>query len=132
MSPPRGAARVIADADVAPEAWDDDRRGRVSFRTLVEMANDAGGGLVQGVAAIEPGRFEGAHSHDLSESIRVLSGGGTAVLDGASHAIAAGHTVLVPAGCVHRWEAGRDGLSFLYSFPAARFADVAYRFEGDA
>lgn len=120
---------VVREADLPLEAWADPVRGEVSFRTV--LGGDAGRsrGLVHGIAYLDPGKVEGAHHHPATETIHVLAGSGIARLDEVEHVLAAGDTVYVPAGVVHEWRAGADGLRFLYSFAADSFDSIEYVFK---
>jgi quercetin dioxygenase-like cupin family protein len=124
---------VVREQDVPVETWNDPVRGEVGFRTL--LGGPAGGsrGIVHGIAYLEPGKVEGAHHHpDTDETIHILAGSGEARLGGRLSPLYVGDTVFVPAGVVHEWRAGPEGLKFLYSFPADRFDGIAYHFEAGA
>lgn len=58
------------------------------------------------------------HSHDREEVVVVTGGTGTVSLDGVTTAIEAGDTVIVPAGVVHAFAAGADGLQCITCEPA--------------
>jgi quercetin dioxygenase-like cupin family protein len=58
------------------------------------------------------------HSHDREEVVVVTGGTGTAMLDGVTYAVEAGDTVIVPAGVVHSFAAGADGLQCITCEPA--------------
>ncbi len=53
------------------------------------------------VMSLNPGEEIGEEIHDLDQFIRVEEGKGTAILDGAEHAIEDGTAVVIPAGCKH-------------------------------
>ena len=121
---------VVREADMPIEAWDDPVRGEVRFRGLVGGEANRSRGLVHGIAYLAPGKVEGAHRHpSTDETIHVLAGSGVARLDSAAQPIGVGDTVFVPAGTVHEWSAGAEGMKFLYSFAADGFAEVVYVFE---
>ncbi len=122
---------VMRESDAPLEAWSDPVRGEVGFRTLLGGQDGRSRGLVHGIAYLEAGKVEGAHHHpDADETIHVLAGSGEARLDRMSTPLEKGDTVFVPAGTVHEWRGGEAGMTFLYSFPADRFEDVVYVFEG--
>jgi quercetin dioxygenase-like cupin family protein len=124
-----GVPFVVREADVPIESWSDPVRGEVRFRTLLDGAAGARS-LVHGVAYLDPGKVERAHHHpDTDETIHILAGAGEARLADNVVPLARGDTVFVPAGAVHEWRAGPDGLSFFYSFAADRFETIAYVFE---
>lgn len=51
--------------------------------------------------SLKPGEEIGSEIHQLDQFIRVESGNGVAILDGAEHAISDGFAVLVPSGAKH-------------------------------
>src|SRR5439155_15729407 len=72
----------------------------------------------------EPGRTGVPHKHDREEIVVVIDGSGTATLDGEDHEIAAGDTVIIPAGVVHAFTSGSDGYFCITCEPAGiRFFD---------
>ena len=121
---------VRADAPDLQD-WTDPRHGKVRFRTLIDGADGPTRALVHGIAEFEAGGFENPHSHDIPETAHVLDGTGQARLGDRRADVAAGDTVFVPAGVVHGWTAADTRLRVLYTFPADRFDEVAYHFEGD-
>lgn len=127
------AAVVVHETDAALESWNDAVRGEVDFRTILGGGSVESRGIVHGIAYLAPGKVEGAHHHpDVDETIHVLAGAGFARLDDRVEPLATGDTVFVPAGTVHEWRAGPEGLRFLYSFPADRFDAIGYVFEAGA
>lgn len=121
---------VVREADMPIETWNDPVRGEVRFRTLLGGGAGRSRGLVHGIAYLAPGKIEGAHHHPATgETIHVLAGSGAARLDEATYPLAAGDTVFVPAGTIHEWSAGAEGMKFLYSFAADSFDAVDYVFE---
>jgi quercetin dioxygenase-like cupin family protein len=123
---------LVHENDAPLDGWNDPVRGEVSFRTLLGGPDGTSRGLVQGLAYLACGKIEGAHHHpDADETIHVLAGSGTARIDGVAMPLRPGDTVFVPAGAVHEWSAGDDGMKFLYSFPADRFDEIAYVFAAD-
>lgn len=103
-----------------------DHGSHVQIRTLVDAAGGPSAGIVMGQARLDPACVEARHHHDIPEVVHVTSGGGTARLGDRSVPIEPGDTVFVPAGLVHGWEAGEEGLAFLYVFPADRSDAVTY------
>jgi mannose-6-phosphate isomerase-like protein (cupin superfamily) len=51
--------------------------------------------------SLHPGEEIGEEVHDLDQFIRIESGEGKAVLDGAEHELKDGTAIVVPQGCVH-------------------------------
>jgi quercetin dioxygenase-like cupin family protein len=76
------------------------------------------------IAAPRPGEARrGPHMHDFEECIHVLAGEGEMESDGGTHRVAAGDTILVPAGERHvTRNTGSGPLRLLCFFPAG---DVA-------
>lgn len=64
--------------------------------------------LLNGITTIAPGSRIGEHFHNCEESVIVLDGTGTAVLDGTAHDVGPGDTVWVPAGVPHFFRNASD------------------------
>lgn len=111
------------------EHWDDEDRGKVSFRTIIDGAAGPSRSIVQGIAYLEPGHQEGHHRHDRPQTAYVLKGGGEVKIGDETMALGQGDAVFIPEGLPHSWRAGDDGLDFLYTFAADRFDDVTYDFD---
>lgn len=82
-----------------------------SFRTVLYTAKNCQ--LV--LMSLKPGEDIGEEIHDLDQFIRVESGRGKAVLDGVSHDISDGFSVVVPAGAKHNIVNGPDSPMKLYT-----------------
>jgi quercetin dioxygenase-like cupin family protein len=122
----------IRSRDTDRRHWDDrGRQGDVAFRTLVDADGGPSSGLVQGLAEFAPGDHEGLHRHDRPETAFVLDGGGVLVLRGEEKPVEPGDMLFLPAGLVHGWRAGEEGMRVLYSFPADRFSEVAYHWDSE-
>jgi mannose-6-phosphate isomerase-like protein (cupin superfamily) len=50
---------------------------------------------------IQPGDAIGMETHELDQFIRIEAGSGTAMLDGAEHALSDGTALVIPAGMAH-------------------------------
>ena len=117
----------VRSGDTDLQSWDDpDRQGSVRFRTLIDAGGGPSSDLVQGLAVFEAADTEGAHSHDRPETAYVTSGGGTLTAGDEDTAAEAGDMLFIPAGLVHAWRAGEQGMQVLYSFPGDRMSEVAY------
>lgn len=57
--------------------------------------------LINGITVIAPGSAIGEHFHDCEESVIILEGEGTAVIDGAEHPVGPGDTSWIPPGMPH-------------------------------
>jgi len=123
---------IICRDDPDIQNWDDPQHGQVSFRLLVDGAAGPSEGVVQGIAIFGADGFENPHRHDRPETVHLLEGTGTARLGDREVDLNPGDTVFVPAGTIHEWRAGTNGMRLLFTFPADRFDDVAYRFGADA
>ncbi len=120
---------LVRRSDPQMYDWYDDMRGDVSFRTLIDGGSQETREIVQGIGFLPRGGEEKAHHHDIPETLHVIAGIGVARLCGEEVALAPGDTVYVPPGLVHAWTAPEEPMRFLYTFPANRFADVAYHFK---
>jgi len=74
---------------------------------------------------MEPGAAVPVHRDATEEYVHVLEGGGTIIIDGVEHAIAAGSTVFMPAGAEVSYTNGPARLVALQVFagpePAAKY-----------
>ena len=59
--------------------------------------------MLNGVTSFEPGASIPMHSHNCEESVLVLDGEFTAILDGVEHCLGANDGTFVPAGVPHRF-----------------------------
>jgi quercetin dioxygenase-like cupin family protein len=125
-----GAGFAIEAAGVPLEGGDDPAFGTVRWRTLVCGDRTPSSGVVLGVAEFGPGDTLEPHRHGPAEVYFGLAGDGVVTIGGVAHEIRPGVAVYIPAGAEHGAVAGPSGLSFAYTFPTARFADVDYRFTG--
>ena len=123
---------LVRRSDPQVTDWNDDMRGSVSFRTLIDGATQETHGLVQGIGFLPRGGEKKAHHHDIPETLHVIAGVGEARFEGKTVDLAPGDTLYVPPGTVHAWAAPEEPMRFLYTFPADRFEDVAYHFEAEA
>ncbi len=121
------AAIHVRTADTELAAWHDPERGDVKFRRLIDAAEGPSGAVVQGIAEFEAGGRENAHTHDIPETGYVLEGEGLLTMDGRDLPVRAGDMLYVPAGLAHGWSAPDGALRILFTFPADRLDEVAYR-----
>ena len=98
------------------------RDGAEAFTTLdgstIRVLLDAalGGAANQSLAeaSLDADRYTQRHYHARSEEIYVfLEGGGEMEVEGDSHEVGAGDSVLIPAGAWHELAAGGEGARFL-------------------
>jgi len=92
---------------------------------------DLGGNTITGLASPSRGASETMtyrisipagsalppHRHDHEEVFHVVSGAMTSVLGEEGHEVAAGDTVIIPAGLPHRGFAGPEGAELLVAMP---------------
>ncbi|MGQ0627122.1 MAG: cupin domain-containing protein [Phycisphaerales bacterium] len=69
---------------------------------------------------VEPGGNTPRHAHDYEHEVYIIEGSGTAMLEGAEHAIRAGDVLMVPADRLHQFTSGPEGLRFLCLVPVSR------------
>lgn len=111
------------------EAWDDDTRGRIGFRTLFSIEETSTSGLTTGTAEVAPGGGLNRHRHPPAEVYRILDGQGVTTLDGVEHPVGAGDTVFIPGGVWHGIRNTGDApLRLFYVLAADGMADVGYDF----
>jgi quercetin dioxygenase-like cupin family protein len=114
--------------DVEPQSWND-RRGRLSFQTLVSGGITPSDSLVAGISIVESGGALALHSHAQAEIYFVLEGAGLVMIDGVEHKVAPGATLFIPGDARH---AVRNPFGatfrFFYVFPADRFEEIHYEF----
>lgn len=120
--------RVPID-DAPMERWDDPVHGCVSWRTLISADRSSSDSLICGMAYFDASGELKAHRHTPSEVFHVLSGEGTAVIDGREYPMAASDTLFVPGHSVHSFRANEDGMKMLFFFGVDSFADIEYFFE---
>jgi uncharacterized cupin superfamily protein len=98
----------------------DDRHG---VEGVVDLMCGTGTGPLWGMASADlnatllawpPGHEVAEHVNaELDVLVIVLSGGGTAIVDGRSHALSAGSAILIACGARRRIQAGPSGLRYL-------------------
>lgn len=110
------------------KCWDDHKRGKVAWKTLVSADQTPSKELSCGVAHFPPGGILKRHSHQKAEVIHVLFGRGIGVVDGETMHLSSGDTVFVPAETAHEWIASGEGMGVFYVFASDCFDDVEYLF----
>lgn len=115
--PPPVPAAVVA-RDAAPRRQNPP--GTAIATRLVQGRNAYVGALV-----LAPGAKVPEHQDPTEEYLVVVRGGGTLTIDGATHRLAAGDAVLMPAGATVSYENGPDETEVLQVFagpgPAAKY-----------
>jgi quercetin dioxygenase-like cupin family protein len=111
------ASTVIRDAD--------SRRTQVPSGLVTTLASPAqgGSGLVVWRMDITPGAAGPAHAYDTEQVWTVIAGQATVELDGGPVTVAAGDTLLIPAGAARQMIADpQDGVSAISVTPAGTHA----------
>lgn len=62
--------------------------------------------LINGITIIGPGAAVPMHSHNCEESVMVLSGNGSVVIDGVEHEVRTSDTTFLPANIPHCFKNG--------------------------
>ncbi len=122
---------VIREADCELQAWNDDVRGSVSWRTLISGDITATHGLTCGVAELAPGGAQTAslHQHQPVEIYYILAGEGRLTVNGEEYDVSAGSTAFIPENAIHGLvNTGIAPLRLFYVFPVDAFSDVEYQF----
>jgi quercetin dioxygenase-like cupin family protein len=114
--------------DVELQSWSD-RRGRLSFKTLVSGDKTPSDSLVAGVSIVEAGGALALHSHAQAEIYFVLEGVGMVTIDGVEHEVSPGATLFIPGDARHSVRNPFDAtFRFFYVFAADRFDEIHYEF----
>jgi quercetin dioxygenase-like cupin family protein len=129
--PPSGTAFSVSAATVAVEGGDP-TYGTVTWRTLINGAENAPKEFVLGIAEFGPHGTLLPHRHDPAEFYLGIEGSGIVTIDGNAHVIAAGVAIYVPGNAEHGVVAGVEGLRFAYGFAEPAFGSIEYRFSAAA
>lgn len=120
---------VVRESDVARNAWDDQIKGVLGFRTLFSGGTTATAALTAGVADLSPGEWLGLHRHTPTEIYYIVEGEGVVTLDGVEQTVSAGTAVYIPSDTEHGIRnTTQEQLRFFYAFAADSFDDVTDRF----
>lgn len=122
-------AGFTIDVACAPiEGGTDPTYGEVTWQTLICADQTPSKEFVLGKATFGPGERLHPHRHEPAEFYYCIAGSGDIVIEGKLHSVHVGVAVYLPSNAEHSVTAGADGLSILYGFAQARFADVEYQF----
>jgi len=120
---------VLHEAE-CDEGWNNEKQGRVAWRTLFSSERTPTESLTAGVGEIGPGDRLEAHQHTPPEVYHVLAGEGAVLIEGEECRVKPGSAVFIPGNAVHGLRnTGRDTLRFFYVFAADSFEEVDYRFQ---
>jgi mannose-6-phosphate isomerase-like protein (cupin superfamily) len=118
--------------DVEPQSWND-RRGRLSFQTLVSGDTTPSDSLVAGISIVEAGGVLALHSHAQAEIYFVVEGAGLVTIDDVEHKVSSGATLFIPGDARHCVRNPFEAtFRFFYVFAADRFDDIRYNFVDSA
>ncbi|MGV2495301.1 cupin domain-containing protein [Pelagerythrobacter aerophilus] len=94
-----------------------DRGGGIVTTPLATAARGARS-MLTGITTIAPGSAVPLHTHNCEESVVVLSGQGTAHIDGAAHPVTPRDTSWIPAGVPHCFsnETGSEPLVIFWTY----------------
>jgi quercetin dioxygenase-like cupin family protein len=90
---------IVHFADVASIA----RGEGVSTKPLVGKWNTLAAALTTGVTSFAPGTVIPLHTHNVEETVMLLEGEATAVIDGKAYDLVAGDVTWVPAEVPHHF-----------------------------
>ena len=91
-----------------------DRGSGVVTLPYVGKWNAEGNLVTTGITEFEPGTAIPLHTHNVEESVFILEGEATAVVDGKSFNLEAGDATWVPAGVPHRFANRGQGRMRIY------------------
>jgi quercetin dioxygenase-like cupin family protein len=97
-----------------------DRGTGVKTTPLVGKWNASANHLTSGMTAFEPGTGIAVHSHNVEETVMVLEGEATVVIDGRPHEVTAGDVTWIPAGVPHFFRNRGQGTMRIYWVYASR------------
>jgi quercetin dioxygenase-like cupin family protein len=125
------SALVLHEHDVKAEAWNDDTRGTLTFRTLLGGPTSRSGQFTAGVAELKPGQWLGVHSHEQAEIYYVFQGEVMLQLHDTEHHLRAGSIAFIPGGATHGVRnVGSTLARLFYTLAADSFDEVEYVFVG--
>jgi mannose-6-phosphate isomerase-like protein (cupin superfamily) len=128
---PINPVRVDA-ADLPIERWEDQRRGTITFHTLISAPATASKDLVCGIAMLSKGDTFVLHSHPQAEVYFGLDGEDDVLIDGIPHRLAPGVALYIPGGAVHGIPQASADLRWFYTFAADSFSQINYHFPHEA
>jgi quercetin dioxygenase-like cupin family protein len=108
----------------------DARRTETPNAVMTTLASPTQGGAGRSLWRVDmrPGEAGPEHAFDAEQVWTVIEGAATVQLEGATHAVAKGDTVVMPAGSVRRVTSAPAGFAAIVSAPPgarARLADGA-------
>ena len=122
---------IIHEDDCEVEAWSDDMRGYVEWRTLFSGDRTNTNALTSGVAELPVGvtTIYRMHTHAPVEMYYILEGNGSIKIVEEKHDVKKGTAVYIPGNVPHCLvNTGDVPLRLLYVFAADSFAEIEYEF----
>jgi quercetin dioxygenase-like cupin family protein len=104
----------------------DARRTETPNAVMTTLASPTQGGTGHALWRVDmrPGQAGPPHAFDVEQVWIVLEGGATVELEGATHALAAGDTLVIPAGAARRVTAAPAGFAAIVAAPAGARATL--------
>ena len=124
---------IVDQAELDWKNWDDPANREPSdirWKLLIRGERSPSGGLVTGVAQIEPGTALSRHHHEPEETYYVISGRVDIEVEEVRKEIGPGTAVYIPPGARHSVRCiGAEPLVFIFTFPRDRFEDIVYHLD---
>ncbi|SES20021.1 Cupin domain protein [Tranquillimonas rosea] len=103
------------------------QRGGLKYRLMVDASGGPSGEVCQGYFYLYDGHTESMHRHDVTETISVVEGTGTAWLGAREITMRPGDSLFIPAGHMHGFAADED-MTLFFTFPTESFDQVGYEY----
>lgn len=124
-----GKSPVVLHETDYEEGWDDERHGRVRWRTLFSNEHTPTESLTAGVADIKSGDELKVHRHEPAEVYYFLAGEGIMTIEGMEHPVKANSAAYIPGNAAHGIRnTGQCDLRLFYVFAVNSLGDVDYTF----
>ena len=121
---------IVDQAELGWQDWDDPANAApsaIQWKLLLSRERVPSGGLVSGVARIEPGAVLSRHHHEPEETYYVIGGRGHIEVENLQKEIGPGTAVYIPPNARHAVRSiGAEPLVFVFTFPRDRFEDIEY------
>lgn len=124
---------VVDQAELEWHNWHDPANtdpSAIRWKLLICGERDPSGGLVVGVARIEPGAVLSRHHHEAEETYYVISGRGDMEIEDTRTEVGPGTAIYIPPNARHALRCiGPEPLVFIFTFPRDRFEDIDYQLD---
>ncbi len=118
--------------NLSDERWQGHAPSAIRFRTLFLAPDTPTDSIVCGITMMAAGDTFALHAHDHAEVYFGLEGEGDAMIDGQPHRLAPGVALFILGGAIHGVPLAVGPLAWFYIFAAEGFAEIRYRFPGQA